>query len=186
MRWPILANSRGNKNIEAGQFAGGTTTNRRSVWKVLRALFFVIVLLFVVAQFKRPARTNPTVDESQTIFARTQMPPEVAAMVNRSCADCHSNKTVWPWYTNVAPVSWFIVNHVDEGRAHLNVSAWGQLDRDRQDKKLRQICDEVEDGGMPLSTYTPLHPGSKLSAADVKMLCEWTEAERAHLSGNFR
>jgi hypothetical protein len=158
----------------------------RIVWKVIKALFLVIVLLFVVAQFKRPARTNPTVDESQTIFARTQMTPEVAAIVSRSCADCHSNKTVWPWYTNVAPVSWFIVNHVNEGRGNMNLSEWARLDPDRQDKKLRQICDEVSDGGMPLSTYTPLHPGSKLSPADVKALCDWTEAERARLSANSR
>ena len=154
------------------------TLRRIAKWLVISVVFF-----FVAIQFVRPARTNPAVDESQTIFARTQMPPPVAAIVNRSCADCHSNKTVWPWYTNVAPVSWFIVNHVNEGRPRLNLSEWGKLDRDRQSKKLQQICDEVSDGGMPLSTYTPLHPGSKPTPADVKALCDWTDAERARLAG---
>jgi hypothetical protein len=148
------------------------------------AKWFVIVLaaLLLALQFVRPARTNPVVDESQTIFARTQMTPQVAAILDRSCRDCHSNKTVWPWYTNVAPVSWFIVNHVNEARPRLNLSEWGKLDRDRQSKKLQQICDQVSDGSMPLSTYTPLHPGSKVSPADVKVLCDWTDAERARLS----
>jgi hypothetical protein len=83
-------------------------------------------------------------------------------------------------------VSWFIVNHVSEGRRLLSLSEWGKLDQDRQSKKLQQICDEVSDGGMPLSTYTPLHRGSKLTAVDIKVLCEWTDAERARLAGNTK
>jgi Haem-binding domain len=151
--------------------------------RIVKWIFVIGVCLFVVIQFVRPARTNPPVDESQTIFARTQMTPQVAAIFNRSCVDCHSHKTVWPWYTNVSPVSWFIVNHVNTGRSLLNLSEWGRLDRDRQDRKLRQICDEVQDGAMPLSTYTPLHPGSSLSDQDKKTLCDWTDAERKRLTG---
>jgi Haem-binding domain len=79
-------------------------------------------------------------------------------------------------------VSWFIVDHVNTGRGNMNLSEWGRLAKDQQDRKLRQICDEVSDGAMPLSTYTPLHPGSKLSPAEVKTLCDWTAAERERLS----
>ena len=153
----------------------------KTVWKVSRWILIVFACLFILIQFKRPARTNPPVDESQTIFACTQMTPQVAAILDRSCRDCHSNKTVWPWYTNFAPISWFIVDHVNAGREHLNLSELGRLDRDRQDKRLRQICDEVTDGAMPLSSYTPMHPGSTLSPADIKTLCDWTEAERERL-----
>ena len=154
----------------------------RIILKIIKFLSLALVVLFLGIQFVRPARTNPVVDESQTIFTHTQMPPEVAAIFKRSCADCHSHKTVWPWYTNVAPVSWFIANHVDQGRKRLNLSEWGRLDRDRQDKKLRQICDEVEDGAMPLSSYLPMHPKAKLSEQDKKTLCDWTAAERGRLS----
>jgi Haem-binding domain len=154
----------------------------RLLKRIVKWLLIAVIVLFLAIQFVRPARTNPAVDESQTIFARAQMTPPVAAIFNRSCVDCHSNKTVWPWYTNVAPVSWFIIGHVNEGRRNMNLSEWGKLDSDRQSKKLQQICDEVSDGGMPLSTYTPLHPGSKPTPADVKLLCEWTEAERARLT----
>ena len=144
----------------------------------LKWTVIILVVLFFAIQFSRPARTNPPVDESQTIFARTQMTPEVAAIFNRSCVDCHSNKTVWPWYSHVAPVSWLLAGDVSSGRRMMNLSEWGRLDQDRQDKKLRQICDEVTDGAMPLWFYTPLHPSSKLSPADVKTLCDWTSAER--------
>jgi hypothetical protein len=151
--------------------------------KLLKWTAIVLVVLLVGIQLKRPARTNPPVDEAQTIEAHTQITPEVKDILNRSCYDCHSNKTVWPWYTNVAPISWWIVNHIDEGRRNLNLSHWGKLDNNRQDRKLRQICDEVEDGAMPLSSYLPMHPNAKLSDQDKKMLCDWTVAERERLSG---
>jgi len=142
----------------------------------------VLVVLFLGIQLMRPARSNPAVDESQTIEARTQMTAQVKAIFERSCNDCHSNKTVWPWYTNVAPISWWIAGHINEARQLMNLSEWGKLDRDHQDRKLRQICDEVTDGGMPLPSYMPMHPKAKLSDQDKKTLCDWTAAERQRLS----
>jgi len=152
------------------------------VWKLLKWLLIVIAVVFLAAQFKRPARTNPPVDQAQTLEAHTQMTPQVSSTLARSCNDCHSNNTVWPWYTNVAPVSWFIADHVEEGRRHLNFSEWGRGDQRRRRKKLEEICEEVKDGDMPLSSYTPLHPHAKLTPEDIKMLCDWTEAERARLA----
>ncbi|MEP6707394.1 MAG: heme-binding domain-containing protein [Pyrinomonadaceae bacterium] len=154
----------------------------KRVRTILKWLVIVLACLFIIIQIRRPARTNPPVDQSQTIEAHTEITPQVASILARSCNDCHSNKTVWPWYTNVAPVSWFVIDHVNEGRSNLSLSEWGRNDQRRQGKKLEQMCDEVKDGAMPLSSYTPLHPGSKLSAEDVKTLCDWTEAERARLA----
>jgi len=158
----------------------------KRIFRVLKWIAIVLIVVFLGIQFVRPARTNPPVDESQTIFARTQMTPQVSAILERACRDCHSNKTVWPWYTNVAPISWWLSNHVNEGRQNLNLSEWGKLDQDRQDRKLRQICDEVSDGVMPLTSYVPMHPQARLSAEDKKTLCDWTEAERARLSGQAK
>jgi cytochrome c551/c552 len=140
------------------------------------------VVIFIGIQFIRPALTNPPVDESQTIVARTQMTPEVSSILDRSCRDCHSNKTVWPWYTKLAPVSWWLADHVNEGRQDLNMSEWGKLPKDRQDRKLRQMCDEIQDGMMPLSSYLPMHPTAKLSDQDKKTLCDWTDKERERLA----
>jgi hypothetical protein len=158
----------------------------KTILRVLKWIVIVLIVVFLGIQFVRPARTNPAVDESQTIFARTQITPQVSAILERSCRDCHSNKTVWPWYTNVAPISWWLSSHVNEGRQNLNLSEWGKIDNDHQDRKLRQICDQVSDGVMPLSSYVPMHPQSKLSAEDKKTLCDWTEAERARLSGQTK
>jgi len=150
--------------------------------KILKWIAIVIVIVFVGLQFRRPAKTNPPIDQAQTIEAHTQMTPQVAALLDRSCNDCHSNRTRWPWYSNVAPVSWFVIGHVDDARRAMNLSEWGQRDKDRQSRKLQQMCDEITDGAMPLNTYTPMHPGSKLSVDDVKTLCAWTEAERSRFN----
>jgi hypothetical protein len=154
----------------------------KTVWKITKWLVIIVACLFVLLQLKRPARTNPVSESSQSIEARVQMTPQVKDILDRSCRDCHSNKTEWPWYTNVAPLSWWITDHVDQGRKSLNLSEWGKLDKERQDKKLRQICDEVEDGAMPFPSYLPMHPKAKLSEQDKKILCDWTAAERERLS----
>jgi cytochrome c551/c552 len=154
--------------------------------RILKIVLIVFVVIFVGMQAIRPTLSNPSIDESQTINARTQITPQVATILDRSCRDCHSNKTVWPWYTQIAPVSWWLSNHVNEGRRNLNLSEWGKLPSDRQDRKLRQICDEVQDGIMPLSSYLPMHPVAKLSDQDKKTLCDWTDAERQRLSSSSK
>jgi cytochrome c551/c552 len=154
----------------------------RKLWKIMRWLLVVLACLFVVAQFSRPARTNPAIDQSLALQAHVQVSPQVASIIDRSCADCHSNKTRWPWYSNVAPVSWLVIDHVNHGRSHLNFSEWGRYNRREAEGMLNEICKEVKSGAMPLSSYTPMHPGSKLSTEDVKTLCDWTNAESARIA----
>ncbi|HKE57540.1 MAG TPA: heme-binding domain-containing protein [Pyrinomonadaceae bacterium] len=144
------------------------------MWRAVRWVTVILFCLLLVIQFVRPARTNPVVDESLSLQSRLPVDPKVAAILDRSCADCHSNKTRWPWYSNVAPVSWFVIGHVNDARRDLNFSEWGNYDRRRQSARLRQMCDLTSSGAMPLSSYTPLHPGSKLTAEDVKAICDWT------------
>lgn len=147
----------------------------RRIWRVIRWLLLIGVGLLVVAQFFGPAKTNPAIDQSQALESHVPVDPKVAAILDRSCKDCHSNKTEWPWYSHVAPVSWFVIDHVDEGRIHLNFSEWGTYDAEQRRDLLRDICTEVKQGSMPLSSYTPLHPGSELTGEDVATICEWTQ-----------
>ncbi|MEP6819161.1 MAG: heme-binding domain-containing protein [bacterium] len=150
--------------------------------RVLRWVVIVGAVCLVIAQFFGPAKTNPATDSSQAIESRLQVTPQMEAIINRSCIDCHSNMTRWPWYSNVAPVSWFVIGHVNEGRQNLNLSEWGRYTQSDADGLLKRMCREVKGGNMPLSSYTPLHPGSTLSAEDVKSLCDWTDAERARIA----
>lgn len=150
--------------------------------KWLKRVVIIIAILFVVAQAIRPSMTNPPVDESRTLKAKTQITPEVYAIMERSCNDCHSNKTVWPWYSQISPISWYQARHVDQGRRELNISDWARFDNRRATRKLDEICEQVKTGEMPLSSYLLLHPSAKLSDADKQALCNWTEQERARLA----
>jgi heme-binding protein len=153
----------------------------KRLWRVLRWMLVIVAGLFLIAQVVRPAKTNPPINQSASLEAYLNVDPPVAAILDRSCADCHSNKTRWPWYSHVAPVSWFVIDHVNEGRSNLNFSEWGKLSWRQQRGMLEQICRETRSGMMPLSSYTPMHPGSKLSPEDVKTLCTWADAQRAQM-----
>lgn len=145
--------------------------------KTLRWLIVIAASLLLIAQLIRPAKTNPSSDQSLALKSQLHLHEKVGAILERSCADCHSNHTRWPWYSNIAPVSWFVIDHVNEGRRELNFSEWGKYDKRRQAKKLDEMCEQVKAGEMPLSSYTPLHPGSKLTEEDVKVLCDWTRSQ---------
>lgn len=155
----------------------------KRLFRVLRWVAIVLAVCLIIAQFFGPAKSNPASDATQSIESKMQVTPQAAAIIDRSCNDCHSNKTRWPWYSNVAPVSWFVIDHVNEGRQHLNFSEWGRYTPRDVGGLLKQICREVKSGGMPLSSYTPMHRGSKLTTDDVKVLCDWTGSESARLAG---
>ena len=157
---------------------GKIQTCMTSLRRTIRWVLLIALCLFVVAQFVGPAKTNPVIDRSLALESNLQLDTRVASILDRSCADCHSNRTRWPWYSNVAPVSWFVIGHVNDGRRDLNFSGWGNYDKRQQSQKLDQMCDLAKGGVMPLSSYTPLHPGSKLSPEDVKALCDWTHTQR--------
>ena len=92
--------------------------------------------------------------------------PQTRALFMTSCGDCHSNLTSWPWYTNIAPVSWLTQRDVDGGRAAFNVSQWDQP----QDVSAQDIAEAIQGGSMPPWFYTPLHSAARLSAAQKRQL----------------
>lgn len=133
--------------------------------------------MFIGLQFTSPALTNPPINESQTLQAVTNVPSDVSEIFARSCNDCHSNQTNWVWYSHVAPISWFVVNHVNEGREELNFSKWGNYDERTKETRLNAICYLVENQQMPLDSYLLVHSEAKLSLVDIQKVCDWTKLE---------
>jgi heme-binding protein len=146
--------------------------------KIIKRTAIVLIVLLIAIQAVRPAKTNPAVDSSKTIEANTQMTSQVAAILERSCSDCHSFKTTWPWYSQVAPVSWYLVYDVNRGRRDLSLSEWTRYDARRSARKLQEICEQIEKGEMPTKPYLLLHPTAKLSESDKQTLCDWAKQER--------
>ncbi len=148
-----------------------------------RAKYILVILIFclIAAQVIRPEKTNPSIDLQRTILAQAKAPPDVMGIIERACQDCHSHKTLWPWYSEIAPVSWLLISDVNEGRSHLNFSEWAAYSREKQKDKLQDMCKEIKKGDMPLWYYKPLHPNARLSQADIQTLCAWSDVERRRL-----
>jgi hypothetical protein len=125
--------------------------------------------LIVVAQVFRIDQTNPPVEGALVA------PPQIEGLMRRACYDCHSNETVWPWYSSIAPVSWLVARDVKEGREELNFSRWGAYDDAKKIKKLKKTAK----GEMPPWYYVLAHPEAGLSPDEQHVFDAWITAEIA-------
>jgi len=130
-----------------------------------------LAVVVVVIQLVPVDRTNPPVT------AALSAPAEVAAILERSCYDCHSNQTRWPWYSYVAPASWLVADDVHEAREQLNFSSWGEMSSGKQTYMRDEMWEQVDQGEMPLWQYTLVHRQARLSPQDKEVLKEWCVGE---------
>ena len=144
--------------------------------KWLRWIIISLIAFLAAMQLVRPPRTNPPIDPKREIYSMVAVDPAIAGAFSRSCNDCHSNQTVWPWYSHIAPASWLVTYDVNKGRGELNFSEWGIYDPEKKGELLEGICKEVTEGEMPGGSYTLLHPNAKLTTEDVNAICRWTQA----------
>ena len=147
---------------EASVIRKGETMRRRNVVGV------VVVAILTGIQFVPVDRSNPPVQ------GEMRAPPAVSEVLRQSCYDCHSNETEWPWYSYVAPVSWMLAHHVDEGRDELNFSTWSDLAEKDRSELVHEISEETSEGKMPLRAYLILHPEAKLSDEALEILRTWS------------
>lgn len=133
------------------------------------AVVFVVVV--AAAQFIRPKRANPPIDASRTIQASVGTASGLSAVLDRACSECHSNATVWPWYSNIAPASWLMAYGVKRGRTAVNYSEWAGYPPERQRELLVASCQDASTGKMPGSLYTLLYSETRLSPQDVETIC---------------
>jgi hypothetical protein len=143
----------------------------------LKRVAIALIVLVVFLQLVQPKRTNPPVVPSRSLEAHVRVPPQVESVLKRACGNCHSNETVWPWYSHVAPISWLITSDVNEGRSHINFHDWeAQKSPQAAIEHLALICKEVRDGGMPPLTYRMMHKESRLSPGDMSAVCSWSQS----------
>ncbi len=153
--------------------------------RALKRLSITLVVLLAAIQMYRPERSNPPTDPEMRIEAAHPMTPGLSGVWNRACRDCHSNDTVWPWYSNVAPVSWFVTGHVDHARRHMNVSEWGKYDKGEASSRLKKMCEFSRERTMPLSSYRLIHRNARLSDDDIDEICSWAAATRQALKATL-
>jgi len=139
----------------------------------------VLAVAFVIAQFFPIDKTNPPFDEKDDFINIVQPPQAIATMLKNACYDCHSHQSKYPWYTSIAPVSWWIQGHIDHGREHFNLSKWGQYDAEKKAHKLEECFELVEGTEMPLLSYLIGHPEARMSKDERAELVAWFKLQQS-------
>jgi hypothetical protein len=142
---------------------------------MLRKIIYLIIAVLVIIQFIHPNKNNSN-DNSKDITTEYSVPDSVKTIWKKACNDCHSNYTEYPWYNNIQPIAWWLQNHVDEGKHHLNFSEFAAYTPKRKVHKLNDIAEVIEEGEMPLSSYTLIHKEAKLTKEENELLIKWARA----------
>lgn len=147
----------------------------------LQRVFAVVAVVFAAIQAIPVSRANPGTVAGNTLSSVANPPTEVRALLDRCCADCHSHETRWPWYSKVAPVSWLVAGHVNDGRDRLNLSTWAEAGAIKQRVQLEGMADAVDQGHMPPASYLWLHRDASLGPAEKTALTTWLRSAAARV-----
>lgn len=152
--------------------------------KAIRIIFVVFLVLLILIQFKRPKKNNSD-NVAYDISTKYKVPDSVARTLKLACYDCHSNNSEYPWYWNIQPVTWFMNNHIRDGKRHLNFSEFASYRLWRQYRILEEIDEEVKSGDMPLTSYTLIHYDAKLTDQQKDDIQNWVAKSRKEIETHF-
>jgi hypothetical protein len=144
--------------------------------KIFKIVLMVALGALLLIQFIRPDKNEAGYEGVEHFENETKPTPEMASLLRANCYDCHSNQTNYPWYAEIAPVNYWLADHVKDGKKHFNVSAWNEYSIKKKDHKLEELLEMIEEGEMPLDSYTWLH--GDLSENDTKLLLQWATVVR--------
>jgi len=147
-----------------------------------KKILWTLLIILIAIQFIRPARNQSTSISANDISRHYNVPANITDILKRSCNDCHTNNTVYPWYSNIQPFAWWLQNHVNEGKRELNFSEFGSYTPRKQDHKMEEFIESIEKDEMPLNSYLWVHKDAKLSADDKKALTDWAKQLRAEIA----
>ena len=142
-----------------------------------------VLVVFALMQCYQPKQGAGAAEvEPQSIGAVHKIPGQVAGILERSCYDCHSNTTDYPWYSYVQPVGWWLEGHISEGKEELYFSEFGAYSKRRQASKLESVAGQVKAGSMPPESYALVHRDARLTKEEVQVLTQWVQALQDSLS----
>jgi len=151
---------------------------------MIKKVLLVLVAIFIIIQFIRPAKNlSGNTDKSlSTVYA---IPPDVNKILQASCADCHSNKTVYPWYAEVQPIGWWLNNHIKNGKSHFNLDDFAGRRIAYQYKKMDDCIEQLKRGDMPLESYTWIHRYAILNPAEKQTLIDWCDRVKSEIKSKY-
>ena len=152
--------------------------------KILKKILLGLFIVFIVIQFIRPAHNISGQVLPTDITKTINVPDKILDVFKNSCYDCHTNDTRYPWYVNIQPMGWIMADHIKTGKANLNFSEFGSYSKRKQANKLRSLAETINDGSMPISSYTIMHTDAKLSEENKKLITDWALQAKDSLSKN--
>lgn len=152
--------------------------------KFIRYTLIGFAIIFIILQFFRSDK-NQSGDTNKDISTLYAMPEPVKQILATACNDCHSNKTVYPWYSNIQPVAWWLNDHVEEGKGELNFNTFASYRIYRQYHKMDKLIEEVEEEEMPLSSYTLIHRNAILDDNQKNELITWAKGIQQQIKATY-
>lgn len=146
--------------------------------KSLKKVGLVLLVVLIIAQFFGPEKNDGDIASVEAFIADTNPPEDVQMIMKSACFDCHSDHTRYPWYNNITPVNYWLADHVKDGKKHFNVSKWTDYSDKKKDHKLEELAEEVEEGHMPLPSYTWTHGDAKLTKEQIEAVEAWVKTAR--------
>ncbi|PTT39666.1 cytochrome C [Chryseobacterium sp. HMWF028] len=140
-----------------------------------KKIIFWILVGFALIQFFPIDRTNQPVDSAKNFVSVRKTPEKIAILLKNACYDCHSNETVYPKYAFIAPVSWSVKSHINEGREHINFSIWETYNKDLKQNMLSKSIQTIQSKAMPMPGYIVYHKEANLSDAERALLVQYFE-----------
>ena len=141
--------------------------------KVVKKILIFLLIVFVGIQFIPTSHNQSTETLETDVTKFFDVPQNIQALLKKSCNDCHSNNTNYPWYSKIQPGGWFLEKHIKEGKKELDFSDFGSYSKRKLKSKLKSIISQIRDDKMPMTSYTILHCNAKLSENEKKELMDW-------------
>jgi len=147
--------------------------------KILKKILLSLLVVFVIAQFFGPEKNDGDLATVASFLLETDPPQDVKKILETTCFDCHSAKSTYPWYNAITPVNYWLDEHIQDGKKHLNFSKWNTYSLKKKEHKMDELHEEVEEGEMPLNSYTWTHSEAKLSPAQIAAVVTWGKKVQA-------
>ncbi|MFD2530248.1 MULTISPECIES: heme-binding domain-containing protein [Polaribacter] len=147
--------------------------------KTLKKILVFLLVVLVIAQFFGPEKNDGEMTSVAAFVSETNPPEDVKKVLETTCYDCHSDKTVYPWYSNITPVNYWLDDHIKDGKKHLNFSKWSSYSLKKKEHKMDELYEEVEKGEMPLDSYTWTHADANLTQEQINAVVTWGKKVQA-------
>ena len=152
---------------------------------ITKKILIGLLGVFIIIQFIKPDKNQSDAVTPNDIFANFQSENSTKQLIRTACYDCHSNNTVYPWYAEIQPLAWWLADHVKEGKSELNFSEFATYKPKKADHKLEEVIEMIQEGEMPLKSYTLIHDNAKLSDGQKKAIITWAEGLRSQIQPNI-